>query len=71
MSRLLVEVERREIAGVIVGRGKKARLVDWARLTGFGPDVVMVGDEGALRPPADDRDEPPLTAGSTSSGNGP
>lgn len=56
VSHLLVDVERREIVGVIIGRGKKARLVDWAQLSGFGPDAVMVGDEGALRPPADDRE---------------
>jgi uncharacterized protein YrrD len=63
VSHLLVDVERREIVGVIIGRGKKARLVDWAQLSGFGPDAVMVGDEGALRPPADDRER-------AASGNG-
>ena len=30
--------------------------MDWAQLSGFGPDAVMVVDESALRPPADDRE---------------
>ena len=52
VSHLLVDAQQRRIAAVVVGRGKKAQLVDWARLSGFGPDAVMVVDEGALRPPA-------------------
>jgi uncharacterized protein YrrD len=31
-------------------------VVDWDQISGFGPDAVMVGDEGALRAPADDRE---------------
>ena len=57
MTHLLVDAQRRQIAAVIIGRGKKAQLVEWAELSGFGPDAVMVSDEGALRPPADDREE--------------
>jgi sporulation protein YlmC with PRC-barrel domain len=53
---LLVDAEQRRIAAVIVGRGRKAQLVDWSKLSGFGPDAVMVSDEGALRPPFDDRE---------------
>jgi sporulation protein YlmC with PRC-barrel domain len=56
VSHLLVDAQQRRIAAVVIGRGKKARLVDWAQLSGFGPDAVMVVDEGALRPPADDRE---------------
>jgi sporulation protein YlmC with PRC-barrel domain len=56
VDHLLVDAEQRRIAAVIVGRGHKAQLVDWAQLSGFGPDAVMVGDEGALRPPFDDRE---------------
>jgi sporulation protein YlmC with PRC-barrel domain len=56
VAHLLVDASRGHIAAVVVGRGKKARLVDWDALTGFGPDAVMVGDEAALRPPADDRE---------------
>jgi sporulation protein YlmC with PRC-barrel domain len=56
VSHLLVDAQQRRIAAVVIGRGKKAQLVDWAQLSGFGPDAVMVVDEGALRPPADDRE---------------
>jgi len=56
VSHLLIDAQRRGIAAVVIGRGKKARLVDWAQLSGFGPDAVMVGDEGALRPPATERE---------------
>jgi sporulation protein YlmC with PRC-barrel domain len=56
VSHLRIDAQRREIAAVVIGRGKKAQLVDWAQLSGFGPDAVMVGDEGALRPPANQRE---------------
>ena len=56
VSHLLVDPGRRRIAAVVVGRGKRARLVEWAQLSSFGPDAVMVVDEASLRPPADDRE---------------
>lgn len=56
VSHLLVDIDERRITAVTVGRGKKARLVDWAQLTGFGPDAVMVSNEGALRAAVDDRE---------------
>ncbi len=56
VDHLLVDAEQRRIAAVIVGRGNKAQLVDWAELSGFGPDAVMVDDEGALRSPVDDNE---------------
>jgi uncharacterized protein YrrD len=54
---LLVDAGQRNIAAVVIGRGRKAQLVDWAQLSGFGPDAVMVGDEADLRPPSDDREQ--------------
>ena len=56
VSHLLVDAEQRRIAAVVIGRGKKTQLVEWAHVSGFGQDAVMVVDEGALRPPADDRE---------------
>lgn len=56
VSHLLVDADRRRIAAVVVGRGKRAHLVEWAQLSNFGPDAVMVVDEASLRPPADDRE---------------
>ncbi len=56
VGHLLIDAERRRVAAVVVGQGRKAQLVDWSTLSGFGPDAVMVADEGALRAPADDRE---------------
>jgi len=57
VSHLLIDGPHRSVAAVVVGRGRRARLVDWAALSGFGPDAVMVADEGALRTPADAREQ--------------
>jgi sporulation protein YlmC with PRC-barrel domain len=57
VSHFLVDVGQRRIAAVVVGRGRKARLVDWAQVSGFGPDAVMVSDEGSLRTAAGDREQ--------------
>jgi uncharacterized protein YrrD len=56
VAHLLVDAQLRQVTAVVLGRGKKAQLVDWTALSGFGPDAVMVGDVGALRAPADDRE---------------
>ena len=56
VSHLLVDARQRRVAAVVIGHGKKAQLIDWAQLSGFGPDAIMVIDEDALRPPADDRE---------------
>jgi len=50
----MVDAERRAITGLIIGKGKKAQVVDWTQVSGFGPDAVMVNDEGALRAPTGD-----------------
>lgn len=42
---------RRIVAVHVDGRKKKAQLVDWSSITGFGPDSVMVESEDALRAP--------------------
>lgn len=56
VSHLLVDAGQGRITAVVVGRGKKALLVDWAHVSGFGPDAIMIGDEEALRPPVGDRE---------------
>ncbi len=45
VSHLIVDARQRRVVAVVIGRGKKAQLIDWAQLSGFGPDAVMVGDE--------------------------
>jgi uncharacterized protein YrrD len=57
VEHLLTTVDCHRVASVIIGRGKKAQLVDWAQLSGFGADAVMVTDESALRSPSDDREQ--------------
>ena len=54
VGHFLVDAKERRIAAVVVGRGKKAQLVDWEHVSGFGADAVMVSDEAALRSPRDD-----------------
>jgi sporulation protein YlmC with PRC-barrel domain len=56
VSHLLIDPEQRNVAAVVIGHGRKVQLVDWAQLIGFGPDAVVVADEGALRPPGDQRE---------------
>ena len=55
VGHLLVDTDQRRVAAVVIGHGKKAQLVDWSQLSGFGPDAIMVVED-ALRPPADDRE---------------
>jgi uncharacterized protein YrrD len=56
VAHLLVDAGQRRITALIIGRGRKAHLVDWSAITGFGPDAIMVGDDAAVRPAADDRE---------------
>jgi sporulation protein YlmC with PRC-barrel domain len=56
ISHLIVDAQQHHIASVVIGKGKKAQLVDWAQLSGFGPDAVVVVDDGALRTPIGDRE---------------
>ena len=56
IAHLLIDTERRAVAALVIGKGKRAHLVDWAQVTGFGPDAVMVSDEAALRAPENDRE---------------
>ena len=56
IAHLLVDTERRAVAALVIGKGKRAKLVDWAQVTGFGPDAVMVSDDAALRAPENDRE---------------
>ncbi|MGH9126309.1 MAG: hypothetical protein ACRDZ8_16520 [Acidimicrobiales bacterium] len=57
LSHLLLTADCRHVAAVIIGKGKKAKFVDWPALTGFGADAIMVNDDAALRPPTDSREE--------------
>jgi sporulation protein YlmC with PRC-barrel domain len=57
LSHLVVDVKRRQITSLVVGKGRKATVVDWDKVSGFGPDAVMVVDESALRSPEGDHEQ--------------
>ncbi len=53
----VVDVPTRRLVALQVGKGRKARVVDWGSLSGVGPDAVVVQSESALRDPAGDREQ--------------
>jgi uncharacterized protein YrrD len=56
VAHIVVDVKRMRVASLVVGRGRKARLVAWEDVSGFGPDAVMVADEKVLLEPRDDHE---------------
>lgn len=48
LSGLLVDVGRRHVTELVVGKGRRGRSVGWAHVTGFGPDAVMLDDAASL-----------------------
>ncbi len=57
LAHIVIDVKRGRIASLVVGKGRKARLIAWEQVTGFGPDAVMIADESALQEPRDDREQ--------------
>jgi uncharacterized protein YrrD len=41
----------------VAGRRKRAKLVDWSSIVGFGPDAVVVDSADSLRPADDDHEQ--------------
>lgn len=56
ISRIVIDVKRRKVASLIVGKGRKALVLDWDQVGGLGPDAVIVADESALHAPRDDHE---------------
>src|SRR3954454_6720462 len=54
VGQFVVDGPGSRIAALAVGKGRKARVVDWSAVTGFGPDAMMIESEAALRDPAAD-----------------
>lgn len=54
LAHVVVDVRQRHVASLVVGKGRKALLVAWENVSGFGPDAVMLADESALYEPRDD-----------------
>ena len=47
---------RRIVALHVGGRGRRAALVGWEDVVGFGDDGIVVSGDAATHPPADDRE---------------
>lgn len=56
LAHIVVDVKRRHVEFVVVGKGRKALLLAWDDISGFGPDAVMASSEDALFAPRDERD---------------
>ena len=56
LAHVVVDVKRRQVASLVVGKGRRALLVDWEHVSGFGPDAVMIAEDSALHPAGDDRE---------------
>jgi uncharacterized protein YrrD len=57
LKHVVVDVPARRIAALHVAGGRRnARLIDWSSIVAFGPDGIVVEDDAAARPPADDRE---------------
>jgi uncharacterized protein YrrD len=54
VGQFVVDARSKRVVAVTVGKGRKARVVEWEGITGFGPDAVMIESEAALREPVDD-----------------
>jgi sporulation protein YlmC with PRC-barrel domain len=57
LEHIVIDVKRRQVASLVTGKGRKALVIDWDQVSGFGPDAVMVADESALHPPSGDREQ--------------
>lgn len=53
VTHFVVDIGRRALRGIVVGKGKRSMIVDWADLN-FGPDAVMVAGPESVREPADE-----------------
>jgi uncharacterized protein YrrD len=56
LSHLVVDVPKSQVTSLVMGKGRKARLVDWDQVSGFGPDAIMISDESAQHEPRDDHE---------------
>jgi len=57
LAHVVVEINPPRVVQLVVGKGRNALLVAWADVSGFGPDAVMLADEGSLHQPLDEREE--------------
>ena len=56
LAHIVIDVKRRRVTSLVVKKGRKAVLIAWDQVSGFGPDAVMIADETALHEPRDDHE---------------
>lgn len=57
LKHVVIDVAAHRITALhVAGRKKKAQLVDWEAIVGFGPDGIVVEGDDAVRGPGDDRE---------------
>ena len=56
LAHIVIDVKRRRVTSLVVREGRKAVLIAWDQVSGFGSDAVMIADETALHEPRDDRE---------------
>ena len=52
----VIDVPTRRVVALQVGKGRKARVVDWTSLSGLGPDAAVIQSGSAIRDPAGDHE---------------
>jgi sporulation protein YlmC with PRC-barrel domain len=57
LAHIVIDVKRGQVESLVVGKGRKALMIEWEQVNGFGPDAVIVADESALHEPRDDREQ--------------
>ncbi len=55
LGHLVVDIEAKALQAIVVGKGRKAVVVDWADIS-FGPDAIMVTGPTAAREPNTERE---------------
>jgi sporulation protein YlmC with PRC-barrel domain len=56
VSHLVVDAAAKRVTALVVGKRRRARVVNWDRLSGMGPDAAIVRDDDALHEPADEHE---------------
>lgn len=57
ISHLVVDAATRHVTALVVGKRRRARLIDWSRLSGIGHDAVMVDADDALHEPGGEHEK--------------
>ena len=44
LAHIVIDVTRGQVALLVIGKGRKARILAWEDVNGFGPDAVMIAE---------------------------